>query len=361
MSRRRALAAGFGRPRQRPSAATPSRTGRRPRPVNPRLPDGWQSARRPRRERPDGAGAVETGGPARLPASGARRAARCAAAGRRESTWSRWSSEPDGSPWRPSTTSSRHSTERRSRRGRYVATAVWSHPRDEDRRLRAPAERAARLGARRAATTARPSGRAAPSTPPRLRTSSDAPAPTSTSSARSSPPTGPAPLATRYRPVRRVAQRQRRRRPQLGAPVRPPTRSTTTEPRLSRAGVAWMPASSCGSSRRPASPAGPRAATRTPSAARRAWRAASRRITSRSAPTIGARSILLIDQQVGRGDAGAALARHLVATGDVDHEDLHVDQRPAERGGEVVAAALEQHARRGRSAPPARRWRRGSR
>ena len=60
--------------------------------------------------------------------------------------------------------------------------------------------------------------------------------------------------------------------------------------------------------------------------ARRAPRAASRRITSRSAPTSGARSVLLITSRSARGHAGPALARHLVAAGDVDDEDLHVDQ-----------------------------------
>ena len=54
--------------------------------------------------------------------------------------------------------------------------------------------------------------------------------------------------------------------------------------------------------------------------------AASRAITARSAPTSGARSVLLITSRSDAGDAGAALARHLVAAGHVDDEDLPVDQ-----------------------------------
>ena len=52
----------------------------------------------------------------------------------------------------------------------------------------------------------------------------------------------------------------------------------------------------------------------------------------------------LVDhQQVGAGDAGAALARHLVPAGHVQHEDLGVHQPVAEGGGQVVPAALDQH------------------
>ena len=39
---------------------------------------------------------------------------------------------------------------------------------------------------------------------------------------------------------------------------------------------------------------------------------------------------------------GPALARDVVAAGDVDHEDLHVGERRAEDRGEVVAAALDE-------------------
>ena len=55
------------------------------------------------------------------------------------------------------------------------------------------------------------------------------------------------------------------------------------------------------------------------------------------------REVGLVDrQQVGAGDAGAALARDVVAGGDVDHEDLHVGQRGREDRGQVVAAALDE-------------------
>ena len=50
----------------------------------------------------------------------------------------------------------------------------------------------------------------------------------------------------------------------------------------------------------------------------------------------------LVDhEQVGLRDAGAALARDLVAAGDVDHVDRVVDQLAAVLRGEVVAAALD--------------------
>ena len=51
---------------------------------------------------------------------------------------------------------------------------------------------------------------------------------------------------------------------------------------------------------------------------------------------------LVDDQEVGAGDAGAALARDVVAAGDVDDEDLHVGERRAEDRREVVAAALDE-------------------
>ena len=40
---------------------------------------------------------------------------------------------------------------------------------------------------------------------------------------------------------------------------------------------------------------------------------------------------------------GPALAGDVAAAGDVEHEDLRVDQRGRERRGEVVAAGLDQH------------------
>ena len=68
---------------------------------------------------------------------------------------------------------------------------------------------------------------------------------------------------------------------------------------------------------------------------------ASRSITSSDAPTCGREIGLVDDQQIGPGDAGAALARDLVAAGDVDHVERQVGQLGAEGGGQVVAAALD--------------------
>ena len=65
---------------------------------------------------------------------------------------------------------------------------------------------------------------------------------------------------------------------------------------------------------------------------------ASRSITSSDAPTIGARSILLMTSRSDLRDAGPALARDLVAGGDVDHVERQVGQLGAEGRGEVVAA-----------------------
>ena len=56
------------------------------------------------------------------------------------------------------------------------------------------------------------------------------------------------------------------------------------------------------------------------------------------------RDVDLVDhEQVRAGHAGPALARHLVAAGDVEHEQLHVDEPLGEREREVVAAALDEH------------------
>jgi hypothetical protein len=65
-------------------------------------------------------------------------------------------------------------------------------------------------------------------------------------------------------------------------------------------------------------------------------RLASRSITPRSAPTSGARSILVDHQEVGAGDAGAALTRDLVAGGNVDHVD-----RPGARDRDQLARQLQ--------------------
>ena len=52
---------------------------------------------------------------------------------------------------------------------------------------------------------------------------------------------------------------------------------------------------------------------------------------------------LVDDQEVGPLDAGAALAGDVTAAGDVEHEDLGVDERGREGRGEVVAARLDEH------------------
>lgn len=57
---------------------------------------------------------------------------------------------------------------------------------------------------------------------------------------------------------------------------------------------------------------------------------------------------LVDDQQIGAGDSRAALAGHLVAARDVDNEGLVVDESAAEGGGEVVAAAFDEHQVQGR-------------
>ncbi len=74
-----------------------------------------------------------------------------------------------------------------------------------------------------------------------------------------------------------------------------------------------------------------------------AHRLASATICATSTPTYGARSVLLTTSRSARVDAGPALAGHVAAAGDVDHEDLGVDQRGREGRGEIVAAGLDQH------------------
>ena len=73
------------------------------------------------------------------------------------------------------------------------------------------------------------------------------------------------------------------------------------------------------------------------------------------------REIGLVDhEQIALRDAGAALARHLVAAGDVDHVDRVVDELAAVLRGEVVAAALDEQQLGLRSPPSAPRARAGS-
>src|SRR5574343_788463 len=52
---------------------------------------------------------------------------------------------------------------------------------------------------------------------------------------------------------------------------------------------------------------------------------------------------LVDDEQVALGDAGAAFARDFFACGHVDHVDRQVRQLGAEGGGQVVAAAFDEH------------------
>ena len=75
-----------------------------------------------------------------------------------------------------------------------------------------------------------------------------------------------------------------------------------------------------------ASRPGPRPGTGTPSAGSPRRAAASRSITLEVGADERGEVGLVDHEQVGGGDARAALARHLVAAGHVDHEDLHVDE-----------------------------------
>ena len=133
-----------------------------------------------------------------------------------------------------------------------------------------------------------------------------------------------------------------RGRPGAGSTRQPPGRGRARE-RGAGAVTSGAPRPARGSSPRPARRPGARAATAAPSAGRPRTRL---RVAAHHRE-VGAdqrRQVGLVDhQQVGAGDAGPALARHLVAAGHVDHEDLPVDQARAERGGQVVAAALHQH------------------
>ena len=65
-------------------------------------------------------------------------------------------------------------------------------------------------------------------------------------------------------------------------------------------------------------------------------------IVARSAPTNGARSVLLTTRRSDKVIPGPALAGDLVPAGHVDDEDLCVDQPVTEGGREVVPARLDQ-------------------
>ena len=191
-----------------------------------------------------------------------------------------------------------------------------------------------------------------------VRTHSRAPGRTSSVTHRSSPPSGPAAPPTRCTVSRAGAAPEQRRLAvhggQSGSVVRGGLRDQAgLSPHRARPRTQAATGVAPGSSTSDRNTVG-----RSP---RRA--AASRAITARSAPHERREVGLVDDQQVGRGDAGAALARHLVAAGHVDHEDLVVDEALAEGGGQVVAAALHQHQveRSQRAAPgprPRPGWRR---
>ena len=69
----------------------------------------------------------------------------------------------------------------------------------------------------------------------------------------------------------------------------------------------------------------------------------SRSMTSSDAPTMGARSILLMMSRSERVMPGPALARNLVARGNVDHVEREVGQLRTEGGGQIVAAAFDEN------------------
>ena len=264
------------------------------------------------------------------------------------STSRRWRSEPDGSSWHPGPLLA-------PRHGRAVGHADpgagrWSHPRAERHRQGRPSAAWPRHRPRvdaRGATIApvgpgwtieaatRDAARRRPD--PRRR-------------ARAVAADGPAPLATRWTPsvvARRVsggAERTastgcaRRARPlERGAGDPPRPRRRPDSRRLPAAELG------AGSSRRSGSAVvlAQRHEHRRPLAPHAGGVAAHH--VEVGADHAAARSILLITSRSDAVMPGPALARHLVAAGHVDHEDLHVDEGPAERGGEVVAAALEQH------------------
>ena len=94
------------------------------------------------------------------------------------------------------------------------------------------------------------------------------------------------------------------------------------------------------------------------SAALRAWRRAA--MAAEVGADVRGQVGLVDDEQVGGGDAGAALAGDVVAARDVDDEDLRVDQALGEGRGEVVAAGLDEHqVERAEPRPPGPRRLRG--
>ena len=141
---------------------------------------------------------------------------------------------------------------------------------------------------------------------------------------RSSPASGPAAVPTRHSAHVEACSAHVRRSVSGGSqsPGRPaaPPGPTTAEvsalirARPARAGPSRRPRVAPGSSVSEVNSVGPPAADRGRVAVHHLQVGADQR-----------REVGLVDhEQVGAGDAGAALARHLVAAGDVDHEDLPV-------------------------------------
>ena len=52
---------------------------------------------------------------------------------------------------------------------------------------------------------------------------------------------------------------------------------------------------------------------------------------------------LVDDEQIGAGDARASLAGHLVSPGDIDDEDLAVDQPVAKCGSQIVTTGFDKN------------------
>src|SRR4029078_4413906 len=58
---------------------------------------------------------------------------------------------------------------------------------------------------------------------------------------------------------------------------------------------------------------------------------------------IGREVDLVDDQKVAADDSGAALARDVIAVGDVDHEQPVIDALEREGRSQIVAAAFDEH------------------
>ncbi len=178
-----------------------------------------------------------------------------------------------------------------------------------------------------------------------VRSTSAAPGPTSTSMRSRSPPIGPAAPPTRWTSATGPPRGPVHRGSSCGSP-----RSTVTAIRPGRSAHATIRAkASITPRRRPTAPRPPRDPRIDPPQGTRHGRQ-----TAAPGGRVAAHDVevgpdqrrevgLVDDQQIGARDARTAPAWNLVAAGNVDHEDLPVDQAPAERCGQVVAAALDEH------------------